>query len=190
MGRLIYAMNVSLDGFVETPDHSLEWTVVDEEIHAWWNDQLRTLDASLYGRRVYELMAAHWPTADDDPATTDVMREFAAIWNPMPKVVFSHGLQQVEHNSRLVRGDVGEALDGLRHEFTGDLAVAGPDLASQFSRQGLVDEYRLVVHPVVLGAGTPFWPELDRPLRLELVETHRFASGAMYLGYRAARSHR
>ena len=190
MGRLIYAMNVSLDGFVETPDHSLEWATVDEEIHGWWNDQVRTVDASLYGRRVYELMAAHWPTADDDPATTDVMREFAAIWNPMPKVVFSHTLEQVEHNSRLVRGDVGDVLAELRGDIAGDLDVAGPDLAGQFIRQGLVDDYRLVVHPVILGAGTPFWPELGTPLPLELVETHRFASGAVYLGYRSAHSDR
>lgn len=186
MGRLIYAMNVSLDGFVETPDHSLDWSVVDEEIHAWWNEQLRGLDASLYGRRVYELMNAYWPTADQDPTANDVMREFAAIWNPMPKIVFSHTLERVEGNSRLVRGDVGDVLREIRAEMAGDLDVAGPNLAGQFARQGLVDDYRLVVHPVVLGGGTPFWPRLDTPLRLELVETRRFASGAVYLGYRAA----
>jgi dihydrofolate reductase len=186
MGRLIYAMNVSLDGFVETPDRSLEWTVIDDEIHSWWNDHLRAAEASLYGRRVYELMNAYWPTADDDPEANEVMREFAAIWNPMPKVVFSHTLQRVEGNSRLVRGDVAAIYRELRTEFAGDLDVAGPDLAGQFARQGLVDDYRLVVHPVILGAGTPFWPRVDAPLRVELVETHRFASGAVYLGYRSA----
>ena len=106
MGKLIYSLNVSLDGFVETPDHSLDWAIVDEELHAWFNDQTRTLDASLYGRRMYELMAGYWPTAGDDPSATDAEREFARIWKPMPKIVFSTSLEHVEHNSRLVSGDV------------------------------------------------------------------------------------
>lgn len=183
MGKLIYLMNVSLDGFVETTDHSLDWTTVDDELHTWFNDQTRPLDASLYGRRLYELMADYWPTADDDPSATDAMREFARIWNPMPKIVFSSSLEHVEHNSRLVRGEVGSVLQGLRREFDGDLAVAGPDLAGQFVRRGLVDEYRLVIHPVVLGAGTPFWPDLDAHLRLRLVETRTFASGVEMRSY-------
>jgi dihydrofolate reductase len=95
----------------------------------------------------------------------------------MPKIVFSSSLDHVEHNSRLVRGDVSAVLDDLRHEFDGDLAVGGPNLAGQFVHRGLVDEYRLVIHPVVLGAGTPFWPKVDAPLRLRLVETRTFASG-------------
>jgi dihydrofolate reductase len=183
MSKLIYLMNVSLDGFIETPDHSLAWTTVDDELHTWFNDQLRATQASLYGRRLYELMAAHWPTAEDDPAATDAMLEFARIWNPMPKVVFSSSLDHVDHNARLVGGDVGEVLDGLRREFDGDLAVGGPNLAGQFVRRALVDEYRLVVHPVVLGAGTPFWPELDAPLRLRLTDTHAFASGVELRSY-------
>lgn len=183
MGKLIYSLNVSLDGFVETPDHSLDWATVDEELHTWFNDQARTLDASLYGRRMYELMAGYWPTGEADPSATDAMREFAAIWKPMPKIVFSTSLEHVEHNARLVHGDVGTLLDGLRREFDGDLDVGGPNLASQFVRRGLVDEYRLVIHPVVLGAGTPFWPELNTPLRLRLVETRDFGSGAELRSY-------
>ena len=182
-GKLIYLLNVSLDGFIETADHSLDWTIVDDELHTWFNDQMRTFDASLYGRRLYELMAEYWPTGEDDPAATEPMREFARIWNPMPKIVFSTSLRHVEHNSRLVNGDVGAVLDRLRGEFDGDLAVGGPNLAGQFVRRGLVDEYRLVIHPVVLGAGTPFWPELERPLRLRLVETRTFTSGVALRSY-------
>ena len=178
MGKLVYILNVSLDGFVETPDHSLEWTSVDEELHTWFNDQTRALDATLFGRRMYELMAGYWPTAEDDPSATDAMREFSRIWKPMPKIVFSNSLEQVDHNARLVRGDVATVLADLRREFDGDIDVGGPNLAGQFVRRGLVDEYRLVVHPVVLGAGTPFWPELDAPLRLQLVDRRGFASGA------------
>ena len=186
MGKLIYLLNVSLDGFIETPDRSLEWTTVDDELHRWFNDQTRMLDASLYGRRLYEVMAAYWPTAEDDPSATETEREFAAIWNPMPKIVFSSTLASVEHNARLVSGDVGHVLDELRREFGGDLDVGGPNLAGQFVRRGLVDEYRLIVHPVVLGAGTPFWPQLDQPLRLRLIETRTFASGVMLVAYAAA----
>jgi len=178
MGKLIYSLNVSLDGFVETPDHGLDWANVDEELHTWFNDQARTLEVTIYGRRMYELMAGYWPTADDDPSATDAEREFARIWKPMPKIVFSSSLERVEHNGRLVRGDVGAVLEDLRQEFDGDFDVAGPNLASQFVRRGLVDEFRLVVHPVVLGAGTPFWPEVDVPLRVRLVDTRTFDSGA------------
>jgi dihydrofolate reductase len=186
VGKLIYMLNVSLDGYVETPDHSLDWTIVDDELHAWFNDQTRQLDASLYGRGLYELMAAYWPTAESDPSTTETEREFGRLWNAMPKIVFSSTLESVEWNSRLVRGDVGEELARLRTEFDGDLDVGGATLASAFIRRGLVDEYRLVVHPVVLGAGTPFWPRLDAPIRLRLTETRRFESGVLYLGYTAA----
>ncbi len=183
MGKLIYSMNVSLDGFVETPDHSLDWALVDDELHAWWNDQTRPLQATLYGRRIYEIMAAHWPTGEDDPASTEVEREFARIWNPMPKIVFSTSLEHVDHNARLVRGDVADVLTGLRREFDGDLDVSGPNLAGQFVSRGLVDEYQLVVHPVVLGAGTPFWPTLQEPLRLVHTDTRTFASGVEARSY-------
>lgn len=183
MGKLIYLMNVSLDGFVSTPDGGLDWAIVDDELHSWFNDQTRAVDASLYGRRLYEVMADYWPTGEDDPSATDAMREFARIWNPMPKIVFSSSLEHVEHNSRLVRGDVGTVYEDLRREFDGDLDVGGPNLAGQFVRRGLVDEYRLVVHPVALGAGKPFWPDLDAPVRLRLIETRTFASGVEFRGY-------
>ena len=131
-------------------------------------------------------MAAYWPTGETDPDSTETMREFARIWNGIPRFVFSTTLEEVQWNSLLVRGDVGEVLARIREEFDGDLEVGGPTLAAEFIRRGLVDEYRLVVHPVVLGAGTPFFPPLDEPLRLRLVDTRRFASGALYLGYARA----
>jgi dihydrofolate reductase len=183
MGRLIYLFNVSLDGFIATPDGDLDWATVDDETHAYFNEQLRGVDASLYGRRLYETMAAYWPTGEADPDATDTMREFARIWNRHPKIVFSNSLDRVAHNSRLVRGDVGAVLDDLRGEFGGDLAVGGADLAGQFVQRGLVDEYRLVEHPVVLGAGKPYWPTLNAPLRLRLVDRHAFRSGPIASTY-------
>jgi dihydrofolate reductase len=185
MGKLIYTMNVSLDGFIETTDRALDWTSVDRELHTWFNEHERRAAAFLYGRRLYETMAAYWPTAESDPAATDFMIDYARIWNPKPKVVFSTTLDKVDWNSRLVRGDVGEELERLRVEFAGELHVGGATLASAFIERGLVDEYRLLVHPVVLGAGTPFFPKIDVPIRLRLLETRRFESGVTYLGYAA-----
>jgi len=187
MGKLIYLFNVSLDGFVETVDHSLDWSIVDDELHSWFNEQSRAIDASLYGRRLYEVMAAHWPTAESDPASTEVEREFARIWNATPKIVFSTTLDSVGPGCRLVTGDVGDRLAELRSEFPGDLEVGGPTLASAFIERGLVDEYRLVVHPVILGAGRPFFPALRDSIRLRLLETRTFASGVVYLGYETVR---
>ena len=187
MGKLIYLMNVSLDGFIETPDHGLDWTVVDDELHTWFNDQERETDASLYGRRLYEVMAAHWPTAESDPAATPVTLEFARIWNAKPKIVFSKSLESVDFNSRLVAGDVAEELAKVKVEFDGNLEVGGPTLAAEFIKRGLVDEYRLVIHPVVLGDGMPYFPRLERPIGLKLIETRVFGSGAVYQGYAATR---
>jgi dihydrofolate reductase len=188
MGRLIYALNVSLDGFVETPDHGLDWTTVDEELHTWFNDRMRELDASLYGRRLYEVMSSYWPTSESDPAATPAMREFGRIWRATPKIVFSSTLTSVGPNCRLVHGDVGDELARLRAESDGDLEVGGPTLAAAFIRRGLVDDFQLLVHPVVLGAGTPFFPALESPIRLRLTETRTFGSGVTYLGYVADRS--
>lgn len=183
MGKVVYSMNVSLDGFVDTPDHSLDWANVDEELHRWFNDESRAAGAFVYGRRLYEVMAAYWPTAESDPAATPAMVEFARIWNPKPKVVFSSTLDEVQWNSRLARGDVGEEIERLRAEVEGEISVGGPTLAAELIRRGLVDDYRMAVHPVILGAGTPFFPPLARPLDLRLVEARRFDSGVMYLGY-------
>ncbi len=190
MGKLIYCLNVSLDGFIETPDKSLAWTKVDDELHTWFNDHMREVDASLYGRRLYELMAAYWPTAGSDPEATEVEREFGRLWLETPRIVFSTTLPSVDFNSRLVRGDVGEELARLRTEFQGNLEVGGPNLASQFVRRGLVDEYRLLVHPVVLGAGTPFFPQLDAPIDLHLAKTRVFESGVTLLRYERGASAR
>lgn len=186
MSKLIYLMNVSLDGYVAAPDGGLDWTIVDEELHTWFNDELRKSAAELYGRRLYETMV-YWQTAESDPEATDFMLDFARVWKATPKIVFSSTLESVIEGCRLVKSDPVEALDALRDEFDGDLSVGGPTLASAFIRADLVDEYRMVVHPVALGGGTPYFPALERPIRMELAETRQFASGATYLGYRRRR---
>jgi dihydrofolate reductase len=96
MGKLVYSMNVSLDGFVETLDRGLEWALVDEELHTWFNDRARRTDAFLYGRRLYETMAAYWPTAESDPSATGYMLDFARTWNAKPKLGRPIGMTQLE----------------------------------------------------------------------------------------------
>jgi dihydrofolate reductase len=182
MGNLIYLMNVSLDGFIETPDRSLDWTMIDEELHTWFNDRQRTLGASFYGRRLYELMNAYWPTAESDPDATPAMLEYAVLWRQTPKIVFSSTLHSVEGNARHATGTVEEEVARARAEHEGDLEVGGPTLGAEFIRRGLVDVYQLVVHPVVIGGGTPFFPR-DVSLRLRLTETVRFGSGVLALTY-------
>jgi dihydrofolate reductase len=186
LGKLIYLLNTSLDGYVETVDKGLEWSTITEEIHSWFNEELRSVDASIYGRGLYETMSAYWPTAEKDPSATPAMLEFARIWNAKPKIVFSTTLSEVRWNSELVRGDVGDELQKIRTRYSGDIEVGGATLARSFIERGLVDEFRMVVHPVVLGGGTPYFPRLEQPIGLRLVETRQFESGHVYLRYAAA----
>lgn len=178
-------MMVSLDGFVATPEGSLDFHVIDEEIHRFANEQARGTAVQLYGRRLYETMAAFWPTADADPAAPDYVVEFAGIWRATPKIVFSTTLEQVGWNSRLVRADAAGEIARLRAETDGEISIGGPTLAAAALRAGLVDEVRPFVHPVAIGAGRPFLPAFDGRLGLRLLETRRFGSGVVYLRYEA-----
>ena len=178
-----------MDGFVETTDHSLEWGLVDDELHEWFNEHARGVAVSLYGRRLWEVMSAYWPTSDSDPAATPVMREFGAIWRATPKLVFSSTLSgPLSSNARLASSDPVTELARIRAETDGDLELGGPTIAAEFIRRDLVDQYGLVVHPVVLGSGTPFFPPDVGRLPLRLIDTHRFTSGVVYLGYERDRS--
>jgi dihydrofolate reductase len=177
-------MSVSLDGFVNTPSGSLDWVLVDEELHAFFNDGAREMSAFLYGRRMYELMAGYWPTAEADPSATPAKLDFARIWRDTPKVVFSKTLERVDWNSRLVRGDAAGEVARLKAQPGLDMGVGGPTIAATLMRLGLVDEYRLFVHPVILGAGTPCFPVLEDRIESKLLETRTFGSGVVYLRYK------
>jgi len=188
MGKLTYQMNVSLDGYVETVDHRLDWATIDDEIHGWFNEEEQKSEASLYGRRLYETMTAYWPTGETNPASTPVMREFARIWNAKAHLVFSRTLSEVDPSAELVPlgdGDVGAALARIRERFSGNLNVGGPTLARAFIERGLVDAYCLIVHPVILGGGTPFFPNLEQPIGLRLIEMRPLSAGVVVLRYEA-----
>lgn len=186
MRKVVYAMLISLDGFIEGPNRELDWAFIDEEIHQHFNDQESMYDAHLYGRRLYEIMAAYWPTADENPAAPDYEIEYARIWKSMPKVVFSKSLEQVGWNARLVRGDFAEEVKRLKEQPGKDLSIGGADLAASAMRLGLVDEYQVYINPVVLGGGKPMFPALNGPLRLRPVETQKFGSGVVRLVYQPA----
>jgi dihydrofolate reductase len=187
MGRLIYSMSVSLDGFVESLSRSLDWVRVDDELHAAFNDEARAMSAFLYGRRMYELMTAYWTTASEETLATPVERDFAEIWREKPKIVFSTSLERVEWNSRLVRADVVGEVARLKAQPGFDMDVGGPTTAAPLIRAGLVDEYRLYVNPVILGAGHRFFPALDDRMDLEPLEARTFHSGVTFLRYAARR---
>ncbi|HVG61469.1 MAG TPA: dihydrofolate reductase family protein [Hyalangium sp.] len=185
MGHIIYLMNVSLDGFVEGPDGKFDWGHSNEEVHQFHKQQVQDNSALLYGRRMYETMKV-WQTLDTDPSVSDFMVEFARVWKSKPKIVFSTTLEKVGENCRLARGDIAAEVARLKQEYPGDLTVNGPGLASAFARLGLIDEYRLVISPVLVGGGKPYFPQLDHLVPLRLLETRTFQSGALYLRYQRA----
>lgn len=187
MSKLVYSMSVSLDGFVARPDGSLDFVRVDEELHQFFNDEARPLGTMLHGRRMYELMAGYWPTADQLPDASPIEKDFSRIWREKPKVVFSKTLTEVAWNSRLVRGGVVDEVRRLKQQPDNDMDVGGPTLAAELIRADLVDEYGMAVNPIVLGAGIPYFPALDKLLELRLVETRKFANGVLYLRYERAR---
>jgi dihydrofolate reductase len=183
MRRLIYSMTVSLDGFIAGPDGEIDWSAPSDELHRFHNERVREIGAQLCGRRLYETML-YWETADEDPSLGETQREFAAIWQSLPKIVFSSTLEHVEGNWRLATDGVAEEVARLKEQPGKDLAVGGAGLASTCTKLGLVDEYQLFVSPVVLGGGTPYFPALDERIDLELVETRTFGARVVYLRYR------
>jgi dihydrofolate reductase len=183
MRKLIYSMSVSLDGFIAGPRGEIDWSAPDEELHRFHNDQTRELGAHLLGRRLYEEML-FWETADENPSLPEPMLEFAPIWKGLPKIVFSTTLEKVEGNARLAAEGVAEEIAKLKAEPGKDLAIGGAGLAATAIDLGLVDEYRLFVSPVVLGAGTRFFPPVEERLNLELVEARTFGSRVVYMRYR------
>ncbi|MDQ1013760.1 dihydrofolate reductase family protein [Streptomyces afghaniensis] len=187
MRSVTYSMNVSLDGYIVGPDGGFDWTVPDPEVFRFWIDEIRDVGVHLMGRRLYETML-YWESADQDPSLGDAELEWAALWNPLPKVVFSTTLSAVRGHARLASGGVAEEIERLRAEpGEGDIAIGGATLAAEASDLGLIDEYRAMVYPVLIGGGIPFFPRSERRVDLELVETRTFNSRVVYLRHRVAR---
>jgi dihydrofolate reductase len=157
MAKLVFGMNQSLDGYV---DHMAMET--GPELFRHWTEHVRDLAGSLYGRRMYEIMR-YWD--QDDPEWDEARRAFATAWRNQPKWVVSRSLKSVGPNATLVEGDLQTAVRELKARHAGEIAVSGPDLARSLTDLGLIDEYRLYLHPVVLGGGAPFFAGARPPLR-------------------------
>lgn len=188
MAKVIYSFSVSLDGYFETLNRSLDWVIADEEYLRFVIGEQDTIGAFLYGARLYENMAAYWPTqAANDPSNPPYVLEWARIWLATPKIVFSNTLRSVDWNSRLVRGDAIEEIARLKEQGGKDLSVGGATLASSLIRHDLVDVYEVFVQPVILGAGAPYLPTINHRLDLRLIEIHTLGSGVVQMRYERTR---
>jgi dihydrofolate reductase len=186
MRKIIYALSVSLDGYMESSEGDISWSTVDEELHSHFNELESKTGIALYGRRMYEIMAAFWPTADEDPSAPKYVVEYAQIWKKLPKVVFSTTLDQVGWNARLVKENLAEVIIELKHQDGKDMSVSGAGLASSLMQLDLIDEYRLYINPIILGGGKSMLARLPHRRNLQLVETRTFGSGVVLLRYQIA----
>lgn len=187
MRKLIYGMNVTLDGYIAAADGDIGWGGPSDELFQWWLDQERASGLSLYGRKLWETMSSYWPTGDRQPNATPAQIEFARNWRDTPKVVFSSTIDQVDWNTRLVTGDAVAEITRLKAEDDGPMSVGGATLAGAALRAGLIDEYALVTHPVLVGGGTPFFTALDSWVNLDLVQTRTFPGGVVLTRYQTRR---
>jgi dihydrofolate reductase len=181
MRKVIYMTSLSLDGYIDSADGDSSWVVPDEELHWHFNDVERDIGIQLYGRKMYELMAGYWPTAEEDPASEPVLVDYAHIWKAVEKVVFSKTLEDVQWNSRLFKGDPVAEVKKLKAEPGKDMGVGGVSLASALAEAGLIDEYRLYYVPVLLGAGKAAFSQITDKVQLQPVEIRPFTSGTVLL---------
>ena len=172
MAKIVFGMNLSLDGYID-PDKFEP----DDVLFRHWIEHVGGLTASVYGRRMYETMR-YWD--DEHPEWSPERRDFAAAWRRLPKWVVSRSLTAVGPNATLVE-DAGAVVRRLKQEFDGEISVSGPELAQSLTELGLIDEYRLYFHPVVLGRGMPFFAGPRPPLRL--VASERIGGDVIRLTY-------
>ena len=184
MRNLTFAMNVSLDGYIAAAGDDLGWSAPSDELFQWWSDRVGATGLALYGRKLWETMSSHWPTADQEPGATPAQIEFAHRWRDMPKVVFSSTVSAVDWNTRLATGDAVTEITRLKADDEGSMDIGGATLAAAAMRAGLIDEYLMVTHPVLVGGGTPFFTALDTWVDLDLVETRTFPGGVVLTRYK------
>ncbi len=193
MRKVFLFMTLSLDGYFEGPNHDLSWHNVDDEFNKFAIEQLKQADLFLWGRRMYQTMENFWPGAAEDPKTSKDNLEIARLINTTPKIVFSRTLANVEEkenwrNLKLIRNFDSDEIKRLKEQRGKGMWVGGSELAVFFIKAGLIDEFRFMVNPVTIGAGTPIFKGLDSKLRLELINTRAFRSGNVLLCYKPVNS--
>lgn len=180
MAKLIYAANMSLDGYVEDETGSFDWSVPDEEVHEFWNEHERQVGTSLYGRRMYETMRV-WDSDDWLTTAPAVVRAYAEIWRASDKIVYSSTLQEVSTaRTRIERQFQPEAVRELKEQSGSDLSIGGATIGAEAFRYGLVDECVLLLCPVTVGGGKTALPR-DMRIDLELIEHRHFRNGVVHL---------
>lgn len=179
MRKLIFQINISLDGFA---DHTV--AIADDELHDFSTDMLNNIDTILFGRVTYQLFESYWPLAPNDPEATKSIVEFADKINAIPKIVFSNTLQDVGwNNTKLVRGNIAEEVLKLKQMTGKDLSVGGLNLARSLTNLSLIDDYWILVHPVIVGKGRRLFDGIHESLTLKLVDSQKFHSGVVALHY-------
>jgi dihydrofolate reductase len=187
MRKIILMMSVSLDGYFEGPNGELDWHSVGDEWFDHVDELLGGVSAFLNGRVLYQNMAAYWPMADKDPACTPHVARFARLWREMPKIVFSRTLERADWNASVLREVVPRQIRELQALPGGDMVLGGAGLGAAFMEQDLIDEYRIYVHPAVIGRGRPLFRRSDRKIALRLAETRAFGNGVVLLRYERGR---
>ncbi len=183
MAKLIYIANLSLDGYTEDVDGKFEWTAPNDEVFAFITELLRPVGTQLYGRRMYETMAV-WETDPTLSAQSELMADFASVWQAADKVVYSTTLHDASTTkTRLEHHFDPDSVRDLKTSATSDLTIGGPAVTAHAFDAGLVDECHLFVYPVLVGGGKPAFPS-DAKVQLELLEERPFANGVVYLRYR------
>lgn len=187
MRSVTYSMSTSLDGYIVGPDGKFDWSEPHEDIFRFATDEVRGLGVHLLGRHLYETML-YWEILDEDASRDESLLTFASLWTALPKVVFTRSLSTLQGNHHLATRSLRDEIEHWRNEpGVGDVAIGGASLAAQAAAQGLIDEYRVRVYPVLVGGGTSYFPEQERRENLELVETRNFDSGVVALRYRVAK---
>jgi dihydrofolate reductase len=188
MRRIIYSFSVTLDGYIEGPSGDMAWAYPEEELHRAFNAMEDGIDMHIYGRRTWEGMANYWPTADENPEAPPWEAEYARIWRSKRKVVYSRSLESVEHGAQLVRRVDPAEVAAWKAEPGLDISIAGAELAAEFMAHDLIDQYHVVVCPVLLGGGKPMFAGLASPLPLRLIDTRTYrGQGMVWLHYERAR---
>ncbi|OLT52410.1 dihydrofolate reductase family protein [Cellulosimicrobium sp. CUA-896] len=187
MRDVIYSMNISLDGYIVGPDGGFDWSGPEPEVFQHFTDEIREVDVHLLGRRLYETMR-YWDDPDNAASFDEAERVWADLWNPLPKVVFSKTLTEVDDSARLATEGVAAEIDKLKVEpGEGLIAIGGATLAAQAAEHDLIDEYRVMVYPVLVGGGISYFPQHERHVDLELVESRVFGPNVVYHRHRVRR---
>ena len=185
MRKVVLLMHVSLDGFVAGPNGELEWLVAGGDVHDYVQRRIDQVDTAIYGRVTFELMESYWPAVPDSPESTPADIKHANWYLNAHKIVFSRSLDSVDRqNTRVISDNIREEIAALKEQPGGDMMIFGsPSIAQEFMRLGLIDEYRIQLNPIVVGAGIPFFKDVTNQFGLRLVQATPLESGVVALHY-------